>query len=93
MGEKEFYVLEYVNERINGNDKVKYNCDIEEEFAVNEIAHYLKRLVSKRYITGRDWAVTNDQDVSKYKNNVVSIDYKKLKLTNVARKEMNKKCV
>jgi hypothetical protein len=90
MGEKELYVLEYVNQRINGNEDIKYNCDIEEEYAVNEIAHYLKRLLSKRYVIGKDWAVTKDQDVSKYENNVVSIDYKKLTITSVGIKEMKK---
>ena len=92
MGEKEFYVLEYVNQKINGNYEVRYNCDIEEEFAINEIAYYLKRLLSKRYILGKDWDKRNDKEVSKYKNNVVAINYDKLSLTNAGKKEMNKRC-
>ncbi|MBD7912860.1 hypothetical protein H9661_16030 [Clostridium sp. Sa3CVN1] len=90
MGEKELYVLEYVNEKINGNETVRYNSDVEEAYAVNEIAYYLKRLVSKRYFLGRDWAKTSGEEVSEYKNNVVAIDYEKLSLTNAGRKELKK---
>lgn len=91
MGEKELYVLKYVNEKINGNEDVKYNCDIEEEYTINEIAHYVKRLLSKRYIIGKEWAILSDKDVSIYKNNILSIYYSKLQLTKIGIKEINKK--
>ncbi|HEY5524727.1 MAG TPA: hypothetical protein VIK26_05235 [Clostridium sp.] len=91
MKEKELYVLKYVNEKINGNDDVEYNCDIEEEYAVKEIAHYLKRLISKGYIRGRNWAMINGEEVSVYKNKVFSIYYEKLVLTKNGREEINKK--
>ena len=90
MGEKELYVLKYVNEKINGNKDIKYTCDIKEEYAVNEIAHYIERLLSKRYMTGKEWAATKDDEVSEYKNNVVSIDYEKLLITRIGIKEINK---
>lgn len=89
MGEKELYVLEYVNEKINGNEDVKYESDLDEEETLKEIVHYLKRLLSKRYVIGKDWEVTHDADES----NVISIDYKKLKIANVGIKKLNKKSI
>jgi len=90
MGEKELYVLKYVNEKINGNKDIKYTCDIEEEYAINEIAHYIERLLSKRYMTGNEWAQIKDEEVSKYKNKVASIDYQKLTITRIGTKEIKK---
>jgi len=91
MVEKELYVLKYINEKINGNENIKYNCDIEEEYAINEIAHYIKRLLSKRYVIGKQWSVLNDKEISIYKNKILFIYYENLQLTKVGIKEINKK--
>lgn len=90
MKEKELYVLKYVSEKINGNEYIKYNCDIEEEYSVKEIAHYLRRLISKGYIRGRQWGLIDDSEASVYKNKVFSIYYDKLIITKNGREEIKK---
>ncbi|PRR81357.1 hypothetical protein [Clostridium vincentii] len=90
MKEKELYVLKYVIKKINGKKDIEYNCDIEKEYAVNEIAYYLRRLISKGYIRGRGWAMVEGEEVSVYKNNVSLIYYEKLVLTKHGKEVLNK---
>lgn len=88
MKEKELYVLRYVSEKMNGNEDIKYKCDIEEEYSVNEIAHYLKRLISKGYIRGRQWGLIDGNEASLYKNKIVYIYYDKLVITKNGREKI-----
>lgn len=91
MSEKELYVLKYVNEQIKGNHDIDYICDVEGEHMMKEIAFYVEKLISKGYIQSKgEWEVINGIVESVYQNNVFSIHYEYLKLSEKGLSEVNK---